>query len=280
MTKVTKAIIPVAGWGTRMLPITKSIEKCMLPVCNRPIIDYVVRDCLAAGITELIFVVGEDSTQLENFYRSNIKLNDYLRRNNKDSLLPMVAPLAGVKLHFVVQPSYGKYGTAVPVALASDFIHPGESAVVLMGDDFFYSRDGSSEIARLLEGAGDAPNAVLGAVLRDNDTITGRYGSIQEDAQGNLIQIVEHPDILPKPFIKNVSKYLLSYDMIMAIKAYVEQPSRDGGEYFIFTPFTSLLADGHIMKVVHAKGEYLDGGTLEGWLYANNTVAEIERSSQ
>ena len=80
MTQITKAIIPVAGWGTRMLPITKSIEKCMLPIGNRPLIDFVVQDCLAAGITELIFVTGENSTQLESFYRTNIHLNDYLRR--------------------------------------------------------------------------------------------------------------------------------------------------------------------------------------------------------
>ena len=81
--EITKAIIPVAGWGTRMLPITKAIEKCMLPVGKRPIIDYVVQDCLAAGIREFIFVVSEQSSQLEAYYRSNIHLNDYLRRKGR-----------------------------------------------------------------------------------------------------------------------------------------------------------------------------------------------------
>ena len=56
MATVTKAIIPVAGWGTRRLPITKAIEKCMLPIGNRPLVDYVVQDCLKAGITDLYFV--------------------------------------------------------------------------------------------------------------------------------------------------------------------------------------------------------------------------------
>ena len=86
---ITKAIIPVAGWGTRMLPITKSIEKCMLPIGNRPLIDYVVQDCLAAGVRELIFVVGEQSSQLESYYRSNILLNDYLRSKGKDDKLAL-----------------------------------------------------------------------------------------------------------------------------------------------------------------------------------------------
>ena len=147
--EITKAIIPVAGWGTRMLPITKAIEKCMLPVGKRPIIDYVVQDCLAAGIREFIFVVSEQSSQLEAYYRSNIHLNDYLRRKGKEDMLPLIAPLKA-NMHFVTQPSYGKYGTAVPVALASDYINMGESAVVLMGDDFMYNPDGSSEVARLI----------------------------------------------------------------------------------------------------------------------------------
>src|SRR3954447_9541764 len=98
--KITKAIIPVAGWGTRRLPITKAIEKCMLPIGNRPIVDYVVQDCLKAGINDIYFVVGEDSTQLEDYYRSNIQLNDYLKRNHKEDKLPLIAPLGEVKLHF------------------------------------------------------------------------------------------------------------------------------------------------------------------------------------
>lgn len=68
MSKIRKAIIPVAGWGSRWLPITKTIEKCMLPIGNRPIIDYIVQDCLKAGIEEFIFIVGEQSNQLEAYY--------------------------------------------------------------------------------------------------------------------------------------------------------------------------------------------------------------------
>lgn len=270
--KCTKAIIPVAGYGTRRLPITKVIEKCMLPIGNRPIIDYVVQDCLQAGINELIFVVGEDSLQLEDYYRSNIKLNDYLKRNNKTDLLSLVAPLSGVKLHFVTQSSYGKYGTAVPVALAADYVEPGESVVVLMGDDFFYNEDGSSEVKRLIEGTPDGGSGILGAVIGEDDTITGRYGSIIVDNEDNFLRIEEHPEVVPVPFIKNVSKYCLSYDMLSAVKEYVKGDSHDGEEYYIFTPFLPLLDEGHSMKLIRANGQYLDGGTVEGWLYAN-TVA-------
>src|SRR5690606_14322531 len=118
--QITRAIIPVAGWGTRRLPITKTIEKCMLPIGNRPLVDYVVQDCLKAGITEIIFIVSEDSTQLQSYYGDNLALNDYLTRGGKTDKLPLVAPPQGVTLRYVTQPSGSKYGTAVPVALAAD----------------------------------------------------------------------------------------------------------------------------------------------------------------
>lgn len=268
---VTKAIIPVAGWGTRRLPITKTIEKCMLPIGNRPLVDYVVQDCLKAGITELIFIVGEDSTQLQDYYRSNIKLNDFLRRNGKEELLPLIAPLQGVRLHFLTQPSHGKHGTAVPVALASEYVEPGESVLVIAGDDFFYNKDGSSEVARLIDQTPDGWNGVLGAVLSDDDTLTGRYGSIVADEDDNFIRIDEHPEHLPVPFIKNVSKYLLTYDMLQAVKRYITTEKK--GEYYVFTPFEELLENGsEHMKLIRSKGQYLDGGTTEGWLHANNVV--------
>jgi hypothetical protein len=72
-TKVTKAIIPVAGWGTRRLPITKVIEKCMLPIGNRPLIDYIVQDCVEAGMTDIYFVVSHKESQLEQYYRQNVE---------------------------------------------------------------------------------------------------------------------------------------------------------------------------------------------------------------
>lgn len=271
MSEIKKAIIPVAGWGTRRLPITKTIEKCMLPIGNRPLIDYNVQDCIKAGITEIIFVVGEQSSQLQEYYRSNIPLNDYLRNNNKSELLPLVAPLKGVRFHFVVQPGYGKYGTAVPVALAAEYVNPGESVIVVMGDDFFYNADDSSETERLIRNIPEGGSAILGAVLPESDTITGRYGSIEEDENGNLVRITEHPEVLPKPFIKNVAKYALNYPMLQAVKRYVQRDDVQG-EYFIFTPFEELIAAGQVMKVVHAQGQFLDGGSVEGWLYANRVV--------
>src|SRR5665648_683114 len=188
---ITKAIIPVAGWGTRMLPITKAIEKCMLPVGTRPVIDYVVQDIIAAGITDIYFVVGEQSTQIQNYYRSNIQLNDYLKRQGKQDKLPLVAPLEGVNIHFITQPSTGAYGTSVPVGLASEYIDDDESALVIMGDQFFLRNDGGSNAADLIsmvENSGETAG-LLGVAVPEADI--PKYGIIEKDADNNFVQIVE-----------------------------------------------------------------------------------------
>lgn len=265
---VTKAIIPVAGWGTRRLPITKTIEKCMLPIGNRPLVDYVVQDCLKAGIAELIFVVGEDSTQLEDYYRSNIKLNDYLARNNKTDMLPLVAPLKGVELHFITQSGYGKYGTAVPVALAAEFIAEGESAVVLMGDDFIWNEDGSSEIRRLIEATPEGSCGLLAAQIAPSEV--SKYGVVEQDEQGNYIRIVDQPapEEAPSNLI-NISKYVLTKEVIDAAAGL--SPAHNG-EYQLPDAVNNFVAAGGQVKVVPAQGQYLDGGTTEGWLHANNVV--------
>ena len=269
---ITKAIIPVAGWGARRLPITKAIEKCMLPIGNRPLVDYVVQDCLSAGIEELIFIVSEHSTQLEAYYRSNIHLNDYLRRNGKEAMLPLVAPIQA-KLHFVTQPSYGKYGTAVPVALAADYIAAGESAVVLMGDDFIYNADGSSEVARLIAATPEGECSLLAAQVDRSEV--SRYGVIAVDDEGNYREIVEKPSVEAAPSnLINISKYVLTKEVIDACAA-VEKSSR--GEYELTDAINQYVAAGGLVKVVPATGRYLDGGTLEGWLHANTVVCKHGR---
>lgn len=277
--KVNKAIILAAGYGTRRFPITKAVEKCMLPICNRPIIDYAVQDCIDAGITEIFFVVGEQSEQLQTYYGQNEQLNDYLRSHGKDRLLSDIQPPEGVTMHYIIQPATGKHGTAAAATLAIDRIPEGESAIVLAGDDFFYNADGSSEMARLIAATPEGDSAILGAVLDDSDTLTGRYGSIEEDETSNLIRITEHPEIVPDAFIKNVSKYLLNYAMLSSIRDYVENSKvteETGGEYYIFAPFEEMIQQGETMKVVHAQGTYLDGGNLEGWLHANMVVAGLK----
>jgi len=275
--KITKAIIPVAGWGTRRLPITKAIEKCMLPIGNRPLVDYVVQDCIAAGITDIYFVVSEWMTQIQAYYSENGELDAYLIGNGKDEMLPLVRPPMNIRFHYVTQDTNGKYGTAIPVSLIMGVLEKDESAVVLMGDDFVYSSDGSSEVKRLIESTPEGGNAMLGVnVPRE---AVSRYGVIDMNERSEFVRIVEKPtpDQAPSTLI-NVSKYVLNYDLLSAISRYAEISL--SGEYYITEPINQYVMTGGSLVVVPAQGEYLDGGSEAGWIHANNVVFNAERARQ
>ncbi len=266
---ITKAIIPVAGWGTRMLPITKSIEKCMLPVGTRPVIDYVVQDVIKAGIKDIYFVVGEQSSQIQSFYRTNIPLNDYLKRAGKEDKLPLVAPLSNVNIHFIVQPSVGGYGTSVPVGLCSEFITDDESAIVIMGDQFFLREDDGSNTADLIE------------LVSSKGLMAGLYGvkmpidnidsSIEKDEEGNFVRIVEKPKPGEAPTdLQNASFYLFNKQIFEYARTLPANPKR--GEFEITDAINAYVAEGGKIAVGTVSGQYMECGSPAGWLRANQIV--------
>lgn len=271
MIPVTKAIIATAGFGTRRLPITKAIEKCMLPIGNRPIIDYVVEDCLRAGIRDFYVIVSTGSTQVEAYYSDNHDLKAYLTDHGQPALLPYASALRDVKFHYIEQPRDGKYGSALPISLAYEHIQEGESVVMLSGDDFIYNADGSSEIGRLIAATPEGGSSLLG--VRVAPELVSRYGVLEIDAEGNMVRVVEKPapEMAPSNLI-NVSKYIINHDLAAVISAYASVEM--SGEYRITDPINQYITGGGKLKVAEAAGQYLDGGTVEGWLRANYVLAQ------
>ena len=269
-TPITKAIIPVAGWGTRRLPITKSIEKCMLPVGNRPIVDYVVRDCIKAGITEIFFVVSKGSTQLQQYYSNNADLNQFLEYNGKQDLIQLAQPPQNIVFHYIEQDINGKYGTALPAALMLPNMKKDESVALVTGDAFFHSADGSSEIARLLAGTPDGQNAVLSSLVAPEDV--SRYGIIDFDEDtGAFVRIVEKPPVDQAPSNQmNTSIFVLNYEMIQ--RAYNFCQIEISGEYYLTDVVSQAVMDKIPVTVVPGQGEYMDCGNVYGWLHANEVI--------
>lgn len=266
---ITKAIIPVAGWGTRRLPITKSIEKCMLPIGNRPVVDYVIQDCIAAGVKDIYFVVSEDSSQLRSYYGENKALEEYLDVAGKSQMRSLILPPDDVRFHYIVQDANDKYGTAVPISLVADQLDDDESVVVLMGDDFLYNPDGSSEVSRLIKAAPEGECAMLGVTVPHDQV--GRYGVLELNDLDEFVRIVEKPSPEDAPSnLINVSKYVLNARAVKMITKYVERSI--SGEYYITDPINEYVIGGGKVHVVAAEGQYLDSGTVDGWLYANNVV--------
>jgi UTP--glucose-1-phosphate uridylyltransferase len=267
---ITKAIIPVAGWGTRRLPITKAIEKCMLPIGNRPIVDYIVRDCIQAGITDIYFVVSQGSVQLQQYYSENEQLNQYLQYNGQPSMLELSHPPRGVNFHFIEQEMNGKYGTAVPVALCVPYLQKGESVVVALGDCFFHNTDHSSEVQRMVTTVHEGGNAMLAVEIPHEDV--SRYGVVQfNEEDGTFERIVEHPtlDEAPSNYI-NTGTFIVNYDVLTRIYNYCNQDL--SGEYWMIEPINQYVLDKGAVQVVPAQGQFLDGGNVHGWLHANEVI--------
>jgi UTP--glucose-1-phosphate uridylyltransferase len=276
----TKAIIPVAGYGTRRLPITKSLEKCMLPVLNRPVIDYVVEDCIKAGIEDIYFVISQGGgQQLKAYYEQNHRLEAYLRDHGKDGMIPSVTPPQEVRFHYVEQDADVQYGTTVPVWLCREYIGEDEQVLVLMGDDFIYNTDGSSESARLIEAASDGGSAMLGVSIPVEQV--SRYGVIaMRDQDGT--KVFDHIQEKPTPEqaesnLMNPSKYLFDAEFFRYLGDAMEAAPNAAGEYFITDPINAYVQADNRLVVIEAKGAYLDSGSAENWVHANNVVLESQQ---
>ena len=275
MQKITKAIIPVAGWGTRRLPITKIIEKSMLPVGNRPLVDYSVQELIKAGITDIYMVISNvEPCQVQEFYRDNLALNDYLVERGKADRLALAKTLPDhVKIHYTAQDPAGRYGTAVPVALVVEEYNLDEPVLVFMGDDFVWNPDGESAAESLIHSLqSENESAILGVEIPREKV--DKYGvlSVQD---GKLVDVIEKPSIEEAPSnMINVSKYIMSRDLLRRVVNYVK--SHDFGpldqEYLVTDPIDEYIKEGGIMRVAPTTGEYLDGGSVEGWVHANNVV--------
>lgn len=272
---VTKAIIPVAGYGTRWLPLTKAIEKCMMPVGNRPVIDYVVEDCRWAGIRDFIFVVGEEFSQLRRFYGHNQLLEEYLEDNNKTAELDMVRALRGkARFHFVVQDRYQPYGTATPLWLCRHLLRPDEQFLYVFGDNFFYRKDGTSELADFVAQAtaGHAQAAMLANETPWDEV--HKYGIVVTNKQGDrelYKHIVEKPRREAAPSnLNNSTFYLLSYDIIPFVEK--NQTQSFEGEHLFTDVLNEYAQAGNDIEVIRAKGDYLDCGTVASWHRSVTTV--------
>lgn len=272
---ITKAIIPVAGWGTRRLPITKIIEKSMLPVGNRPLVDYSVQELVKAGVTDIYMVISNvEPCQVKAFYQDNLALNQYLTDRGKSDRLELAKTLPdNVKIHYLPQDPSGKYGTAVPVAMVAEEYNITEPVLVFMGDDFIWNPSGKSASDSLLEAVrNDQESAMIGVEVPHDQV--DKYGILSIE-DGLLTDVVEKPAVEDAPSnLINVSKYIVSPELMQEIVTYVNTHyfGPKDQEYIITDPIDTYIKKGGTMRVVSAEGQYLDGGSVGGWIHANNVV--------
>jgi len=274
--KIKKAIITCAGFGTRFLPISKTIQKEMFPVLDRPIIDYVVEDCVRAGIEEIIFVVSEYNRQLAHFYSENQRIHKYLAQNKKLDLYEKIAKLhTKANFHFVRQKDSDPYGTAVPVVLAKDHLKNEEAFLVLMGDDFIYQPGEKSEISMMIEAFEKSQAKGLITCIERPTELLHKYGVIKSKVDDNfqfMEEIIEKPALGEAPSnLANISKYIVGPEIWPILERQKVDPK--SGEFYI-TDTIQTLAKSEKVLVYTPQGEYFDSGYLLGWLLANLRIAK------
>ena len=263
--RVTKAVFPVAGLGTRFLPVTKASPKEMLPVVDKPLIQYAVEEAIAAGITEMVFVTGRNKRAIEDHFDKAYELEAELEAKNKQALLDVVRSIkpAHVSCFYVRQPEALGLGHAV---LCAEKLIGDEPFAVILADDLL---DGEPPVMKqMVDMYGHFNCSILGVeeIAREQSRSYGVVdGREWEEGVVKLSGIVEKP--APEEAPSNlgvVGRYILTpriFDHIRNLK-----PGA-GGEFQLTDAIQSLLGQEQVLAYRY-KGTRYDCGSKLGYLKA------------
>ncbi|RZI82104.1 MAG: UTP--glucose-1-phosphate uridylyltransferase GalU [Rubrivivax sp.] len=264
--QITKAIFPVAGLGTRFLPATKAQPKEMLPVVDKPLIQYAVEEAYAAGIREMIFVTGRHKRPIEDHFDLTFELEYELEQAGKHELLSVVQSIkpADMDCVFVRQPKSLGLGHAV---LCGERLVRGEPFAVLLADDLMV---GEVPVLRQMVEQFEQWGASILAVQEVPQEQTKRYGIVAGTAVNDQLmdvsRIVEKPDPKEAPSRLGVAgRYILTPAIFDEIRA---QPRGVGNEIQLTDGIAGLLKREKVFAYQY-QGKRYDCGSKEGFLEAN-----------
>lgn len=262
MAKVTKAIIAAAGFGTRFLPQTKALPKEMLPLIDKPIIQYVVEELVAAGIKDIIIVGSSNKRAIEDhFDLPNEDLLNNLRAGGpkKQPYIDQIEAVANLA-NFIYVRQKGPYGNATPVMNAAHLIG-NEPFIYTFADDFFVSTPGrTQQLVALHDATG---GSVFACKTAQSDSEYDRYGFVAgrelEPGRLQVDHIIEKPGKANAPSdLASVSGYLLTPEIFEYLDRAAEE-QRDG-EFMIQPVMQTMIDDGHAFYAQHIGGTYYDTG--------------------
>jgi len=264
---VKKAVIPAAGYGTRFLPATKAQPKEMLPLVDKPVIQYVVEEAIESGIKDILLIIGRGKRTLEEHFSRNYELEDQLRKSQKMTELELIKALPkDVWIHFVWQHEQNGLGDAVKCARN----HVGnEPFAVLLGDTVMESYTDLPVTRQLIDVYNQYEEAVLALEEVAREKVS-RYGVIGgEELQERIYSIrelVEKPDIDTAPSnLVIASRYVLPPEIFSALD--MAGPGK-GGELQL-TDALQLLVQDRNMYGYHFNGRRHDLGNKLDWLKTN-----------
>jgi UTP--glucose-1-phosphate uridylyltransferase len=267
MKPITKAVFPVAGLGSRFLPVTKASPKEMLPIVDKPLIQYAVEEAAAAGITDMIFITGRNKRAIEDHFDKAYELETELALRNKTALLEQVqaATPPGINCIYIRQTEALGLGHAV---LCAEPVVEEEPFVVLLADDLIDA--GVPVMKQMIEVAGRQDASALGVMEVAPDDI-GSYGIVEtepalvEPRARRITRIVEKPQ--PGTSTSNlavVGRYVLSARIFHHLRT---MPPGAGGEIQLTDGIARLLAEQPVLAYSF-EGRRYDCGSKLGYLEA------------
>lgn len=272
MNKIKKAVFPVAGLGTRFLPATKAIPKEMLPIIDKPLIEYAVEEAVNAGIEEIIFITSHTKRSIEDHFDQNFELEAKLHQSGKIEYLERINRkiFQDIKFTYVRQKSQNGLGDAV---LHAEHLIQDEAFAVILADDLIFNNPSCT--SQLISAYQDNHCSVIG-LNRVPQQDTDKYGviDIDESLSSNKIfflkDIVEKPKDNPPSNLAVVGRYVLSSNIFNYLKNL--EPSV-GGEVQLTDAIKKMLSNEQVVGHLY-EGIKFDCGSRHGYVNAIKYLAE------
>ena len=267
--KVRKAVVTAAGWGTRFLPVTKAQPKEMLPLVDKPIIQYAVEEAVAAGLKQIVLVTAQGKRAIEDYFDRSFELEHLLQQRGETALWEQVRRLSNmVDIAYVRQKEQLGLGHAVLVTQA---VVGEEPFALFLPDDVFVGNE--PVIGQLIEAHGELGGCVL-AVEKVKKEEVGRYGIIAPKQIGprlyQVLDLVEKPSPQQAPSdLAIVGRYVLEPQIFAALEA---TPPGRGQEIQLTDGLRQLLPREKVYAVEY-EGVRYDAGTPMSWLKATIALA-------
>ena len=262
---IRKAVFPVAGYGTRFLPATKAMPKELLPIVDKPLIQYAAEEAIAAGIDTLIFVTGRNKRAIEDHFDANNELETMLRAKGKDAQADMVRNIIpeGVECIFVRQAEQLGLGHAV---LCAERAVGGDPFAVLLADDFLtdYDPGVTADLAQAFAHSGKSQLSVMEV---DGPDIS-KYGVVVPNGSGaGIAGLIEKPDANEAPSnLASIGRYVLTPDIFDTLRGL---GAGSGGEIQLADAINIHAQQGSV-ETVRLNGRRFDCGSVHGFMAASS----------
>lgn len=265
MQKITKAIIPAAGLGTRFLPQTKAMPKEMLPIIDKPLIQLAVEELVAVGVTDIIIVTGAQKRAIEDHFDRSLELEQALRQKGKDAAADQLQEIAEMANFIYVRQKGMPNGNARPILNAAHLLGD-EPFYMIFPDDFFVCKARNSA-QQLLDAYQANPSPVLSLIEVANED-TSKFGIVETEGDGPVVRvksIVEKPIPAAAPSnLASVGGYILTHDMM----PYIEKLQPGANGEIVLADALQAYAQEHTVTGTVIDGEYYDGGDKLSYLKA------------